>query len=420
MNLLENIKLALEGLRANKMRALLTMLGIIIGISSVIAITSLGNTMSKTMNDSLSNLGGRNIQFYIMPKDMSGSYTVTDKDVITNEMLSRFRERYSDSIKGVEITTTVGAANTVDKVPQADMNITGVNHDYFTVENVDVIEGRAISDRDTDGAKNVIVISSITSRSLFGDTTNPIGQEIKVETKNGSESFYIIGVYKDPKESANQNNQMMSAMMTGSDRSAAYIPYTTAKDIMGDTSEGYSNLTVMVQDSVNSTEFAKTAAAYFNKFYPENSNNQVEAQSMESIMNEMNTVMSTVSLVITVIAGISLLVGGIGVMNIMLVSVTERTREIGVRKALGAPNSAIRVQFIVESMIICIIGGILGVLLGAGFGAIGGLLINSPVVPSLGSVALAVCFSMAIGIFFGYYPANKAAKLDPIEALRYE
>ncbi|MEG0379072.1 MAG: ABC transporter permease, partial [Eubacterium sp.] len=198
MNLLENIKLALEGLRANKMRALLTMLGIIIGISSVIAITSLGNTMSKTMNDSLSNLGGRNIQFYIMPKDMSGSYTMTDEDVITDEMLSRFRERYSDSIKGVEITTSVGAANTVDKVPQADMNITGVNHDYFTVENVEMTQGRAVSDRDTDGAKNVIVISSITSRSLFGDTTNPIGQEIKVETKNGAESFYVIGVFKDP------------------------------------------------------------------------------------------------------------------------------------------------------------------------------------------------------------------------------
>ena len=177
---------------------------------------------------------------------------------------------------------------------------------------------------------------------------------------------------------------------------------------------------LMASPNVSSTELATKAAAYFNKFYPESSNSKVEAQSMESIMKEMNTAMSQVSMAIAVIAGISLLVGGIGVMNIMLVSVTERTREIGVRKALGAPNSAIRIQFLVESMIICIIGGILGILLGAGFGALGGLLLKTAVVPSLGSIALAVGFSMAIGVFFGYYPANKAAKLDPIEALRYE
>jgi putative ABC transport system permease protein len=130
--------------------------------------------------------------------------------------------------------------------------------------------------------------------------------------------------------------------------------------------------------------------------------------------------MSTLSLAISVIAAISLLVGGIGVMNIMLVSVTERTREIGVRKALGAPDSAIRVQFIVESMIICLIGGIFGILLGTGLGALGGILLKATAVPSLSGVVVAVGFSMAIGVFFGFYPANKAAKLDPIEALRYE
>ena len=418
MNLLENIKLALEGLRANKMRALLTMLGIIIGIASVIAITSLGDAMSNTLNETLSNVGGRNIQLYVMPKDVDGTYSNSDEDNITDEMIERFRQRYGDEIEGLEISNNVGAAKTVDVIPQQEMKITGANHDYFTVENVKIVQGRAISDRDVEGEKNVIVISSIMQKNLYGAGSDPIGKEIKVETTYGTESFYVVGVYQDPMEDATQSAMMVA--MGGSGRSTAYIPYTTAKNITNDTTKGYSMIMLMASPNVSSTELATKAAAYFNKFYPESSNSKVEAQSMESIMKEMNTAMSQVSMAIAVIAGISLLVGGIGVMNIMLVSVTERTREIGVRKALGAPNSAIRIQFLVESMIICIIGGILGILLGAGFGALGGLLLKTAVVPSLGSIALAVGFSMAIGVFFGYYPANKAAKLDPIEALRYE
>lgn len=418
MNLLENIKLALEGLRANKMRALLTMLGIIIGIASVIAITSLGDAMSNTLNETLSNVGGRNIQLYVMPKDVDGTYSNSDEDNITDEMIERFRQRYGDEIEGLEISNNVGAAKTVDVIPQQEMKITGANHDYFTVENVKIVQGRAISDRDVEGEKNVIVISSIMQKNLYGEGSDPIGKEIKVETTYGTESFYVVGVYQDPMEDATQSAMMVA--MGGSGRLTAYIPYTTAKNITNDTTKGYSMIMLMASPNVSSTELATKAAAYFNKFYPESSNSKVEAQSMESIMKEMNTAMSQVSMAIAVIAGISLLVGGIGVMNIMLVSVTERTREIGVRKALGAPNSAIRIQFLVESMIICIIGGILGILLGAGFGALGGLLLKTAVVPSLGSIALAVGFSMAIGVFFGYYPANKAAKLDPIEALRYE
>lgn len=418
MNLLENIKLALEGLRANKMRALLTMLGIIIGIASVIAITSLGDAMSNTLNETLSNVGGRNIQLYVMPKDVDGTYSNSDEDNITDEMIERFRQRYGDEIEGLEISNNVGAAKTVDVIPQQEMKITGANHDYFTVENVKIVQGRAISDRDVEGEKNVIVISSIMQKNLYGEGSDPIGKEIKVETTYGTESFYVVGVYQDPMEDATQSAMMVA--MGGSGRSTAYIPYTTAKNITNDTTKGYSMIMLMASPNVSSTELATKAAAYFNKFYPESSNSKVEAQSMESIMKEMNTAMSQVSMAIAVIAGISLLVGGIGVMNIMLVSVTERTREIGVRKALGAPNSAIRIQFLVESMIICIIGGILGILPGAGFGALGGLLLKTAVVPSLGSIALAVGFSMAIGVFFGYYPANKAAKLDPIEALRYE
>ena len=189
MNLLENIKLALEGLRANKMRALLTMLGIIIGIASVIAITSLGDAMSNTLNETLSNVGGRNIQLYVMPKDVDGTYSNSDEDNITDEMIERFRQRYGDEIEGLEISNNVGAAKTVDVIPQQEMKITGANHDYFTVENVKIVQGRAISDRDVEGEKNVIVISSIMQKNLYGEGSDPIGKEIKVETTYGTESF---------------------------------------------------------------------------------------------------------------------------------------------------------------------------------------------------------------------------------------
>ncbi len=417
-NLSENIKLALEGLYANKMRALLTMLGIIIGIASVITIISIGDALSSSMNESLSALGGNNVSIYLAGKTNDGTYTLSEDDYFTDEMLTRFNQHFSDRIKDVELTTNLGSGTLQNVLPKQDMKITGVNGGYATVESQKLTKGRSVTARDVDGGKNVIVISSILSRQVFGNNTNPVGKKMSIETQYGIQSFYVIGVYKDPKE---ENQSMVSSMFTGSNnsQSAAYIPYTTANTISGTTTKGYANFMVKLADNVDSEQFVKDVSSFFSPYY-QGKNSKVYVESMDSVMSEVNGTMSIMSMGVAVIAGISLLVGGIGVMNIMLVSVTERTREIGIRKALGAPNSAIQVQFIVESIIICVIGGIIGVILGAVFNSIAAIFMKTSVSLSVKSVAVAVVFSMGIGVFFGFYPANKAAKLDPIEALRYE
>ena len=179
-------------------------------------------------------------------------------------------------------------------------------------------------------------------------------------------------------------------------------------------------MTIQASSDVDSAAMARDVQDFLNRYYAKNEDYSVFAMAMSTMVESMSTIMNTLSIAISVIAGISLLVGGIGVMNIMLVSVTERTREIGTRKALGATNNDIRIQFVVESIIVCLIGGIIGIIVGTILGYVGSSLISEPCYPTFGYIALAVGFSMAIGVFFGYYPANKAARLDPIEALRYE
>ena len=290
-----------------------------------------------------------------------------------------------------------------------------MNQDYIIANNLTLLDGRFISQSDMDNARGVAVVSDKFVNNLFPNGADPIGQLVKIFKSNTIELYTIIGVYKYEAGVMGMNFQ------TASDQDLStgfYIPDTTAK--IDSLSKNYQNITVVASGGTDVIDFSATLDKYFSEIYKNNAAWQANVSNMESQIETIMSTLGTISMAIAFIAGISLLVGGIGIMNIMLVSVTERTREIGTRKALGAKNFHIRLQFVSESIVISGIGGFIGIVLGTTIGAVISSFLNAPVTLSTTVIAVSVLFSMVIGVFFGYYPANKAAKLDPIEALRYE
>ena len=422
MQLFDNIRLAFSSLWANKLRALLTMLGIIIGIGSVIAIVTLGDSLTGSITDSLQGFGINNITVSLQRKSeddettggavrMFGMENPSSEDLFTNAMIEEFRTAYPDEIYAIALSQSLGGGQVQQDDTTVQVTAMGVNEEYALANNVNLLHGRFV--KDSDGERQIAVVSDVFCESVFGTSgASVLGQEFELSVNGQLLRFYVAGVYEYDDDGF--------VSMTGSDPvTELYLPLEAAQKLSGGET-GYQSFTVVASTDTDTTAFLEQVESFFASFYTRNESYTATASSMESMLEEMTGMLNTVKMAISAIAAISLLVGGIGVMNIMLVSITERTREIGTRKALGAPGFAIRMQFITEAVVICLVGGALGVALGVGLGAAGAGLLGYAAKPSLTAIGLAVGFSMLIGVFFGYYPASKAAKMDPIDALRYE
>lgn len=425
----ENVKLEFQALIANKMRALLTMLGIIIGIGAVIAIMTVSSSLTNSISDSFQEMGANNITVGLKQTSSTTetrsnglkfgaanrNSMVEKEDLITDDMLSELKTEFSDKIDAIAISETVASGTVHDGSNTANISISGINSEYFSSDDVTLLAGRRLTSDDNTGKKKVIMISDKVVDQIFdGDSQKALSQKIQVEIDGVYYQYYVVGVYKY------ESNNSFSSSSDEDITTTAYIPILTGK-AQTHSDEGYQQFTVVTKSGIDSVStFATQIENFFALYYSSNEDYKVSTTTMESMTESMSDMIGTVSIAISFIAGISLLVGGIGVMNIMLVSITERTREIGTRKALGAKNSSIRFQFIIESMILCLIGGILGIFVGFLLGAIAASILGYSAAVPVAAILVAVGFSMVIGIFFGYYPANKAARMDPIEALRYE
>ena len=424
----ENIKIACKALFSYKLRALLTMLGIIIGIGSVIAIMTVSESLTTSISDSFQEMGANNITVGLSAKSEeeevrvdgmrfgagNRNASITEDDRITDAMLQKMKKTFQNRISAVAISESAGSATVEKDGDSASLNVSGVNKDYFRSDKVTLLAGRSIKKADLEGNKHVIMVSDQMVETLFdGDNESALWQKISLNIDGNYQDFYIVGVYQHESEGTVSDS---SEDVTTN----AYIPLTTAKEIMH-SDDGYTQFTIVTDTSVSSvSDFADQIETFFTPYYMSNDNYEIATSTMESMTESMSEMIRTVSLAISLIAGISLLVGGIGVMNIMLVSITERTREIGTRKALGATNGSIRLQFIIESMVLCVVGGCLGIALGLILGSVAASVLGYSATAPVAAIMIAVLFSMVVGVFFGYYPANKAARLDPIEALRYE
>lgn len=428
MLLIENVRLALFSLKANKMRALLTMLGIIIGIAAVIAIMTVGNSVTIYITDTMSSMGAANITVGLQQRTQeeertleglafgmsSQTVSLREEDFFTKQMLENYCNVYQDSIAAVSAQQQVGSGQIREEKRYANINVSGVSLGFFLANEMTLLGGRYFNETETEEARQVAIISDKAVNNMFdGDIEKALGSMIQVSIGDKFYTFTVIGVYEY------ENTAFAFSSTSEKDRTTNfYIPLRTGQELAR--SSGYSQFTVVTRPEVDPDRFAAQTESFFGTYYRNNRNFEPMAFSLSSMVDALSEMLSTLTTAISVIAGIALLVGGIGVMNIMLVSITERTREIGTRKALGAPNSSIRMQFIIEAIVICTIGGMIGITLGIIAGIAAANYMGTPANPSLGSVILSLSFSMVIGIFFGYHPANKAAKMDPIEALRYE
>lgn len=431
MLLKENIILAITSLKSNKMRALLTMLGIIIGIGAVIAIFTVGNSLTISVEESLQSMGSNDVYVTVSARSQENDYSnlidgveyevsnsdaeMTDGDYITGDMIHEMCERFKDDIYAINISHSVGSGTAQVEDKETGVSLKGTSVGYFITSPIEIVAGAMFSELDYNNQNMVCLVESGLVDDLFdGDVHAAVGSEIEVGLEESNIVLTIVGVYESTSASS-----MSSMSMFGFGSSTVYLPLKTAMAIDYAKNQ-YSVIRVSSAVGVDTEQLSKNIKSFYEPYYRNNADFEVTVMTLESMIAMLTNMLDTITMAISIVAGIALLVGGIGVMNIMLVSVTERTREIGTRKALGAKNSSIRAQFIVEAIIICLIGGILGLILGITAGVLLSNYLGYPAMPSIGGIVISLAFSMGIGLFFGYFPANKAAKMNPIDALRYE
>ncbi|MBE5989242.1 MAG: FtsX-like permease family protein [Paenibacillaceae bacterium] len=402
--LFENMTMAVHAIKANKMRSLLTMLGIIIGIGSVIAIVSIGDTMRFMISDIYKDVGTTMAFVYIWPSDGS---EMRQSDYFSVDDIDRIKEVYKDEITYIDGDSrqNVEAVFGRNKVKFA---MEGIDSNYPDVHKINIIYGRNLNEGDIKGRKNHVVLEAKGAKELFG-TENAVGKSFRTTIYGDPADYDVVGVYRE------EENPFLAMVNGSAENKKGYLP----ESILVWPNDTIYNIRLYAKEGTDMSSFSER----FSQYIAKSKNRKREDVTFYSVSSEMGSVdqiMGGLSAAVGGIAAISLLVGGIGIMNIMLVSVTERTREIGIRKALGAKTWDVMVQFLTESAILSAMGGIIGVITGAGLVFLGGTLLGMTVVIKPMVIIIAVGFSALVGVFFGIYPASKAAGKDPIEALRYE
>ncbi len=415
------LKQSLKAIFANKGRSFLTVLGIIIGIGSVIALISLGNGVQASINSQIGKLGTTTLtitpgggRFAAASSASSGQSKVSTggggggtlgstSTLKVADLTSLSDKTKHPLIKAVTGTVNGTAIFTVKGVEERD-TIVGTNLAYFSINNLSVATGRTLNQTDIDQTSKVIVLGNTLASNAY-PSTNPIGQTILI----GSDTYTIVGVLAKADESAFSNPN-----------GNGYIPYTSAMSTFS--TDTFSSMSVQAVDanSVNAVKTDITSTLLANHGITDSKLADFGVLTSADLLSTVGNITGILTSLLAGIAAISLVVGGIGIMNIMLVSVTERTREIGLRKAVGAKTSDILLQFVVEAVVLTLAGGVLGIGLGYLLGKIAARVLSITPVVTLQAILLAVGVSSAIGLVFGIYPAAKAARLNPIDALRYE